>query len=84
MASKISEQERRNVWISVYSGVLVGLATSTEEFNEDTEEENREIATAYADGGLDDFLTAFGEAPVEVEEEEEEVKPTRSRRRRAS
>lgn len=85
MASKITDQEKRNVWLSVYTGTITGLVSSTEEHDEESQEDNAELATAYADQGLDDFLIAFGETPVIeaeiVNDDEEQARPRRRRAR---
>ena len=80
MATKISEQEQRNAWLSIYSSALVGAATTDEDENDVLDR-----AQTYADDGLNDFLTTFGSAAVEFvreDEPEEETKEPAHRRRR--
>lgn len=90
-APRISEQERRNVWLSVYSATVMGLVSTTKKFD-DENEKLRQIANDLADGGLTDYEDTFGDDAArqeepddegEEEEEEDEEEEEREPRRRS-
>lgn len=84
----VGEQEKRNVWLSVYGAAIAGLTSSlkAKTLTEEQEEDVREAALNLADGGLEDFLSTFDPAQVEHEEEpdedDDESEDSRGRRRR--
>jgi len=82
---KISDLEKRNAWLSIYSTSLAGVAGG-EELDEDEVDEMSDTAAELADAGLSLFEQTFTgkgrEREEEPEDPDEEERPRRTRSRR--
>lgn len=77
---KISDLEKRNAWLSIYSTSLAGVI-GDEELDEDEIDEMSQTAAELADAGLNLFEETFtGGRERDDDEPETETRRKRSRR----
>ncbi len=83
---KVSDQEKRNVWLSIYSAAVSGFASGVEEIDQDEVDDMTDSSADIADAGLSAFEETFvgggrRDREEEPDPEEPEVEETRERRR---